>query len=84
MTSNAWFLELVLSPNDQKIRTLLDDYVHALIRTQHVVNIAGNAYSGGLAEALFDVHLGVITNLTYRTGSPAAGVFTLLHNCIIF
>ena len=73
-----------MSPNDQKIRALLDDYVHALIRTQHVVNIAGNVFSGGLDEALFDVHLGVITNFTYRTGSPAAGVFTLPHIRISF
>jgi glucoamylase len=69
---HAWFIELVLSPQDQNIRALLDDYVHAIVRTQHVVNIAGNTFSGGLDEALFDLKLGVITNPSYRVGSPAA------------
>jgi hypothetical protein len=77
VTYNAWFIELLLSPNNQTIRALLDDYVHALIRTQHVVNIAGNTFTGGLDEAFFDVHIGVITNFALRIGSPAAGVFTL-------
>jgi glucoamylase len=76
---NAWFMELLLSPNNQTIRALLDDYVHALVRTQHVVNIAGNSFSGGLDEPFFDVHIGVITNSALRIGSPAAGVFTLPH-----
>ncbi|KAF8268190.1 hypothetical protein EI94DRAFT_1204968 [Lactarius quietus] len=69
---HAWFIELVLSPNNQTIRALLDDYVHALIRTQHVVNIAGNIFSGGLDEALFDVHIEAISHSAYRIGSPAA------------
>jgi glucoamylase len=72
VTYNAWFIELLLSPNNQTIRALLDDYVHALIRTQHVVNIAGNTFTGGLDEAFFDVHIGVITNFALRIGSPAA------------
>jgi glucoamylase len=72
---HAWFIELVLSPKDQQIRALVDDYVHALVRTQHVDNIAGNTFSGGLEEALFDLHIGVIKNPDYRIGSPAAGVF---------
>ena len=71
---HAWFIELVLSPKDEQIRGLVDDYVHALIRTQHVDNIAGNTFSGGLEEALFDLHIGVIKNPDYRIGSPAAGV----------
>ncbi|KAF8259961.1 Six-hairpin glycosidase-like protein [Lactarius quietus] len=69
---HAWFIELVLSPKDKQIRALVDDYVHALIRTQHVVNIAGNTFSGGLEEALFDLQIGVINNPNYRIGSPAA------------
>jgi glucoamylase len=76
---HAWFIELVLSPQDQNIRALLDDYVHAIVRTQHVVNIAGNTFSGGLDEALFDLKLGVITNPSYRVGSPAAGMFIASH-----
>lgn len=74
---HAWFIELVLAPKDQQIRSLVDDYVHALIRTQHVDNIAGNTFSGGLEEALFDLQIGVIKNPDYRIGSPAAGMSTL-------
>jgi len=55
------------------LRTLLDDSVHALIRTQHVVSLAGNVFTGGLEEAVFDINLGKITNPVYRPGSPAAG-----------
>jgi glucoamylase len=73
---HAWFIELLLSPSDERIRALVDDYVHALVRTQHVVNIAGNTFSGGLDEALFGLQLEVVTNSSYRVGSPAAGVFT--------
>jgi hypothetical protein len=76
---HAWFIELVLSPKNILIRALLDDYVHAIVRTQHVVNIAGNTFSGGLDEALFDLKLGVITNPSYRVGSPAAGMFIAPH-----
>ena len=74
-------MELLLSPKNHTIRALLDDYVHALVRTQHVVNIAGNTFSGGLDEALFDLKLGVITNPSFRIGSPAAGKFTASHIC---
>ena len=81
LTYNAWFMELLLSPKNQTIRALLDDYVHALVRTQHVVNIAGNTFSGGLDEAFFDIHIGVITNSALRIGSPAAGLFILAHIC---
>jgi len=46
--------------------------VHALVRTQHVVSLAGNVFTGGLEEAAFDINLGKITNPVYRPGSPAA------------
>ena len=55
------------------LRTLLDDSVHALVRTQHVVSLAGNVFTGGLEEAVFDINLGKITNPVYRPGSPGAG-----------
>ena len=77
-------MELVLSPTNQYIRALLDDYVHAIVRMQHVVNIAGNTFSGGLDEALFDLQIGVVTNPSYRIGSPAAGMFTAFHICTPF
>lgn len=47
--------------------------MHALIRTQHVNSPAGNIFTGGLEEALFDLHIGPITNIDFRIGSPAAG-----------
>jgi len=52
----------------------MDDYVHALIRTQHVVSISGNTLSGGLDEPVFDIHLGAVNNHDSRVGTPAAGV----------
>ena len=55
--------------------------MHALIRTQHVDNISGGTFTGGLDEALFTLQIGVIMNPDYRIGSPAAGLFTAPH-CI--
>ena len=55
------------------LREIVDDFVHALIRTQNVVNPAGNIFTGGLEEALFDLRIGEVTNPDYRVGSPAAG-----------
>lgn len=51
----------------------MDDAVSALIRTQHVVSLAGNVFTGGLEEPVFDIHIGKITNPDFRPGSPAAG-----------
>lgn len=56
------------------LRAVVDDYVHALIRTQHVVSIAGNVFTGGLEEALFDLKIHEILNNNERIGSPAAGM----------
>lgn len=55
------------------LRAIVDDFVHALIRTQHVDSPAGNIFTGGLEEALFDLRIGKVTNSAYRVGSPAAG-----------
>ncbi|KAH9969242.1 hypothetical protein BGW80DRAFT_1562519, partial [Lactifluus volemus] len=44
------------------LRTLVDDSVHALVRTQHVVSFSGNVFTGGLEEPVFDIHLGKITD----------------------
>jgi glucoamylase len=55
------------------LRAIVDDFVHVLIRTQHVDSPAGNIFTGGLEEALFDLHIGQVTNGDYRVGSPAAG-----------
>jgi len=62
------------SHDDTKLlRTLIDDSVRALVRTQQVVSLAGNVFTGGLEEAVFDIHLGKILDPAYRPGSPAAG-----------
>ena len=55
------------------LRKIVDDFVHALIRTQHVISPAGNIFTGGLEEALFDLKINQIINPDYRVGSPAAG-----------
>ncbi|KAN0109731.1 glycoside hydrolase family 15 protein [Russula decolorans] len=70
---HAWLVELEIAGNtDLALRAIVDDFVHALIRTQHVDNPAGNIFTGGLEEALFDLHIGKVTNSDYRIGSPAA------------
>ncbi len=58
---------------DVALRSFVDDFVRVLIRTQHVVNPAGNIFTGGLEEALFNLHIGKTTNSDNRVGSPAAG-----------
>jgi len=64
----------VTGPHDDTklLRTLVDDSVRALVRTQQVVSLAGNIFTGGLEEAVFDIHLGKLTNPASRPGSPAA------------
>ncbi len=61
------------------LRAVVDDFVHALIRTQHVDSPAGNIFTGGLEEALFDLQIGKITNPDYRVGSPAAGMLFIYY-----
>ena len=85
---HTWLNELAVpGPRDDPklLRTLLDDSAHALVRTQHVVSLAGNVFTGGLEEAAFDINLGKITNPDYRPGSPAAGEgSTCRHMSTIF
>ena len=73
---HTWLNELAVptTGEDTKyLRKQIDDSVHALIRTQQVVSLAGNVFTGGLEEAVFDIHVGKIMNPQYRPGSPAAG-----------
>ena len=72
----AWLNQLAVpGPHDDTklLRALVDDGVHALIRTQHVVSLSGNVFTGGLEEAGFDIHLDMISDPASRIGSPAAG-----------
>jgi glucoamylase len=52
---------------------MADDLTHALIRSQQVVSLAGNVYTGGIEEAVFYIHLEPIQDEKTRIGSPAAG-----------
>jgi glucoamylase len=73
---HTWLNQLTVpGPHDDTklLRALVDDSVHALIRTQHVVSLSGNVFTGGLEEAGFDIHLDKISDPAFRIGSPAAG-----------
>jgi glucoamylase len=70
---HPWLNELTVF-NDASLRPQMDDVVHALTRTQQVVSLAGNLYTGGIGEAVFDVKLNKLLDPKARIGSPAAGV----------
>lgn len=79
--------KLTVSPFNEDVeflRTQVDNIIHALIRSQQVVSIEGNVFTGGLDEPVFDVHIGPLTDPNVRFGSPAAGarhlsIDTFLH-----
>ena len=76
LITHTWLNQLTEpGPHDdtKQLRSLVDDSVRALVRTQQVVSLAGNVFTGGLEEAFFDIHLGKITDPASRPGSPAAG-----------
>jgi hypothetical protein len=52
---------------------MADDMTHALIQTQQVVSLAGNIFTGGIAEAVWDIQINPIQSEAARIGSPAAG-----------
>jgi hypothetical protein len=58
---------------DKSLRPMIDGLMHALIRTQKVVSLAGNAMNGGVEEAVFDVKIDPIRSEDARIGSPATG-----------
>ena len=70
---HPWLNELTVF-GDESLRPQLDDVVHVLTRTQQVVSLAGNIFTGGIAEAVFGVQLEFISDDKTRIGSPAAGV----------
>jgi glucoamylase len=73
---HTWLNELTVpGPHDDTklLRALVDDGVHALIRTQQVVSLSGNVFTGGLEEPAFDIHLDMLSDPAFRIGSPAAG-----------
>ncbi len=80
---HPWLNELTVF-GDKSLRSQMDDVVHVLTRTQQVISLAGNVFTGGIAEAVFGVHLEMILDEKTRIGSPAAGAsilrFVLTHS----
>ena len=72
----AFLAELEIAGNtDVALREYADNFVHILRRTQQVYNPSGTSLTGGLEEALFDIHIRKLTYpAEYRIGSPAAGM----------
>ena len=69
---HPWLNELTVL-NDTSLRPQMDDVVHALTRTQQVISLAGNIFTGGIGEAVLDLKLQKILDPAARIGSPAAG-----------
>jgi len=69
---HPWLNELAVF-GDKSLRPQLDDVVHALTRTQQVISLAGNVFTGGIEEAVFNVKLNKLLDPKARIGSPAAG-----------
>jgi glucoamylase len=80
---HPWLNELTVF-GEKSLRSQMDDVVHVLTRTQQVISLAGNVFTGGIAEAVFGVHLEMILDEKTRIGSPAAGAsilrFVLAHS----
>jgi glucoamylase len=47
--------------------------VRALTRMQQASSLAGNIFTGGLEESVFDLQINILTDPKARIGSPAAG-----------
>ena len=75
---HIWLNKLIVSGGDKtgEVRAFVDDAVHALIRTQHTTNLAGNVLTGGLAEAVYDPHIRRLLDASSRSGSPVAGALS--------
>jgi glucoamylase len=72
---HPWLNELTVF-GDESLRSQIDDVVHVLTRTQQVISLAGNVFTGGIAEPVFGVQLQVILDEKTRIGAPAAGAWT--------
>jgi glucoamylase len=73
---HPWLNELTVF-GDKSLRSQLDDVVHVLIRTQQVISLAGNVFTGGMVEPVFGAQLQMILDEKTRIGAPAAGSWTL-------
>jgi glucoamylase len=77
---HPWLNELTVF-GDKSLRPQLDDVVHALTRTQQVISLAGNVFTGGIEEAVFGIQLQKILDEKTRIGSPAAGAWNFGFLC---
>ncbi|KAI0287439.1 Six-hairpin glycosidase-like protein [Russula brevipes] len=68
---HPWLNELTVL-GDTSLRAQMDDVVHALTRSQQVISLAGNVFTGGIEEAVFDIKLNKLLDPKARIGSPAA------------
>ena len=83
---HIWLNKLIVHGDNGHwhVRALVDDAVHALIRTQHVSNLAGNVLTGGLAEAVYDRRISKLLDPLSRSGSPVAGALSSVSTHIEF
>ncbi len=72
-----WLNRLIVT-GDKFFRPLVDDAVHAIIKTQHTTNLAGNVLTGGLAEGVYDRHIKRVLGAEARVGSPGGGALSLV------
>ena len=80
---HIWLNKLIVyGGNTAHVRALVDDAVHALIRSQHVSNLAGNVLTGGLAEAVYDPRISKLLDPLSRSGSPVAGALLFVSTRI--
>ncbi|KAI0053515.1 glycoside hydrolase family 15 protein [Auriscalpium vulgare] len=69
----VWLNELIVF-GDTSVRPLIEDAVHTLIKSQHVVSLSGNIFTGGLAESAFNLDLSAIFDANMHFGSPGGDV----------
>ena len=76
----VWHLWLnrLISTGDDSYRSHVDDAVHAIIKSQHTSNLAGNVLTGGLAEGVYDRHIQRVLGAEARVGSPGGGERTTI------
>jgi len=69
---HSWLSEFTVF-GDKSLHLQLDDAIHTLTRMQQVISLAGNVFTGGIEEAVFDVKINKLLDPKARIGSPAAG-----------
>ena len=70
---HSWLSEFTIF-GDKSLRLQLDDTIHALTRMQQVISLAGNVFTSGIEEAVFDLKLNNLLDPKACIGSPAVGM----------